>query len=114
MQKFDGMAAKLKRAEENIDNLYIEMERFFNERDYPAFPKNDPELLAKATKYHENLIIPPRFSVLVGEIVHHLRSSFDHVVWHFSVGPVKDPKRVEFPVFKASLDKKGVSDLKEK
>jgi hypothetical protein len=37
--------------------------------------------------------------VLAGEIVHHLRSCFDHIAWHLSVLPVKNFKRIEFPVF---------------
>ncbi len=100
MQDFTGIVEKLKRAEENINNLYSEMDRFFQESDYPTFPENDPELRLKAIEYHSNLTIPPRFSVLTGEIVHHLRSCFDHLVWHFSVGPIKNPRQVEFPVFK--------------
>jgi hypothetical protein len=107
VQDFAGIGEKLKRAEENIQNLYAEMERFFQECDYPVLPDDDKELLLKAIEYHKNLVIPPRFSVLAGEIIHHLRSCFDHVVWHFSVGPVTDPRRIEFPVFKEPLDKRG-------
>jgi hypothetical protein len=107
MQDFTGIAEKLTRAEENIHNLYAEMEGFFQKSDYPVLPENDKELLFKAIEYHKNLVIPPRFSVLAGEVIHHLRSCFDHVVWHFSVGPVKHPRQVEFPVFdKLPVDKR--------
>jgi hypothetical protein len=107
MQDFTGMAEKLKRAEENIFNLHFEMEGFFEKCDYPVLPQDDKELLLKAIEYHKNLFIPLRFSVLAGEIIHHLRSCFDHLVWHFSVGPVKNPRQIEFPVFKDPLDKRG-------
>jgi hypothetical protein len=107
MQDFTGIAEKLKRAEENIFNLYAEMERFFQECDYPIIPENNRELELKAIEYHKNLVIPPRFSVLAGEVIHHLRSCFDHVVWHFSVGPVKNPRQIEFPIFSQPLDKRG-------
>jgi hypothetical protein len=42
-------------------------------------------------------VVPPRFSVLAGEIVHHLRSCFDHVTWNFSVGATPEHKRIDFP-----------------
>ncbi len=100
MQDFAGIAEKLKRAEENIGNLYFEMQMFFEKSDYPVMPEDDREMLRKATEYHANRAIPPRFSVLAGEIIHHFRSCFDHVVWHFSdPGKVKDIRRIEFPVF---------------
>ena len=99
MQDFSGIAEKLKRAEENIYNLYFEIERFFEECDYPVLPENDHEALLKAIEYHKNLVVPPRFSELTGEIIHQLRSCFDHVVWHFSLGPIKNPRQIEFPVF---------------
>lgn len=115
MQDFTGIAAKLKRAKENIDNFHFEMERFFKESDYPSLPEDDKELLLKAIEYHKNLVIPPRFSVLAGEIIHHLRSCFDHVVWHFSVGPVKNPRQIEFPVFnQRPVDKSGLTRFEGK
>lgn len=100
MQKFDGVAEKLKRAEENIDNLDTEIATFFQKGDYPVLPKDDGELFLKAIEYHKNRFIPPRFSVLAGEIVHHLRSCFDHVAWHFSVGATPEHKWIDFPVLK--------------
>ena len=108
MQDFTGIAEKLKRAEENIHNLYFEMGRFFEEGDYPVLPEDDRELLFKAIEYHKNRVIPPRFGVLAGEVIHHLRSCFDHVVWHFSVGFKQHIRQIEFPVFeKRPVDKNG-------
>jgi hypothetical protein len=98
MQNFEGIAEKLKRAKENIVNLHYEIEGFFNESDYPAIPQDDRETLLKAIEYHKNRIVPPRFSVLAGEAIHHLRSCFDHVVWHFSTGPKQNDTPVDFPV----------------
>lgn len=122
MQDFTGIAEKLVRAEENIHNLHSEMEGFFEKCDYPILPQDNKELLLRAIEYHKNLVIPLRFSTLAGEVIHHLRSCFDHVAWHFSVGPVEDPRRIEFPVFEKPLDKdrrkrfegkiRGITDLK--
>jgi hypothetical protein len=33
---------------------------------------------------HAGVKIPPRFSVIAGEIIHHLRSSLDHIAWLLS------------------------------
>jgi hypothetical protein len=102
MQQFSGIAEKLVRAKENLFNLYSEIERFFEEGDYPVLPQNDRKALLKAIAYHKNRVIPPRFAVLSGELIHHLRSCFDHVAWHFSVLPVKNVRKIEFPVFEAA------------
>jgi hypothetical protein len=45
--------------------------------------------------------------VLAGEIIHHLRSSFDHVVWHFSTGIAQNNMPVEFPIFSEEPVKKN-------
>jgi hypothetical protein len=52
--------------------------------------------------------------VLAGEIVHHLRSCFDHVAWHFCAGPVKNPRQVEFPIFIQRLDKRSLERFEGK
>jgi len=100
MQDFTGINAKLKRAEENIFYLDEQISLFFQEGDYAVLPKDDREEFLKAIQYHRNRIIPPRFSVLAGEILHHLRSCFDHITWHFSVGITKEHTWIDFPVLR--------------
>lgn len=108
MQKFDGIAERLNRAKEHIFNLDSEIGAFFKEGDYPVLPESDRKLLLEAIEYHKNRVIPPRFSVLAGEIIHHLRSCFDHLVWHFSVGQKHNMRQIDFPVFeKPPVDKKA-------
>jgi hypothetical protein len=75
---------KLKRADENIGNLNLEIERFFQEGDYPGIPQNNREMMLKAVDYHRERPIPLRFSVLAGEIIHHLRSALDYLMWQLS------------------------------
>lgn len=98
-----GVHLKLKRADENIINLDSEIDRFFKECEYPTIPKINDERLQDALKYYRELKIPIRFSVLAGEIVHHLRSSLDHVAWTFTDNSYKIPateSAIGFPVFK--------------
>jgi hypothetical protein len=100
VQDFSGIAEKLVRAEENLFNFDGEIADFFQKGDYPVLPEHDNELLLEAIKYHKNRTIPPRFGVLAGEIVHHLRSCFDHIVWHFSAGATDEDTWISFPVLR--------------
>lgn len=99
---FVGIAKKLERADENILNLHLEILRFFNDSKYPIIPRPNTAGWQEAIDYHRALPIPKRFSVLSGEIVHHLRSCLDHLVWHFSSPESRrdHENAIEFPVFR--------------
>jgi hypothetical protein len=105
---FAGIAEKLKRADQNIINLHSEIVAFFDESLYPVLPDPNDKGWQKAVDYHRNLKIPPRFGVLTGEIVHHLRSCLDHIVWHFSSAAARrDHENIlEFPIYRKPLTKK--------
>jgi hypothetical protein len=96
----NGISEKLKRADENIVNLAVEINLFFQESKYPVIPDPNDKAWQEAVNYHRNLPIPKRFSVLAGEIVHHLRSSLDHIVWIFSDDTSRrlHASAIEFPV----------------
>jgi hypothetical protein len=98
---FAGIDEKLKRSQAHIENLSLEIEGFFQESDYPTIPQENMQLLLKACQYHEQRMVPLRFSVLTGEIVHHLCSCLDHLVWHFSSPEYREGKHggfIEFPI----------------
>src|SRR5271170_3790317 len=99
---FAGVAEKLKRSHENIINLNHEIVGFFEACKYPVVPDVNSEEWQDAVDYHKNLVIPLYCAVLSGEIVHHLRSCFDHVVWHFSSAKyrLESENYIEFPVFR--------------
>jgi hypothetical protein len=106
---FNGIFEKLKRADENIINLKAEIDTFIKTGKYPTIPHPDDETWQEAVDYHRSKPIPKRFSVLAGEIVHHLRSILDHIIWHFSdEGARAKPHNIEFPFFE-----KKPSDEKE-
>jgi hypothetical protein len=99
--EFDGVEEKLERADESIQNLHSEISRFFQECKYPVLPKLNDEKILEAVRYHKTLPIPPRFSVLAGEIVHHLRSCLDHIIWGMSDDASRlsrESKYIEFPI----------------
>jgi hypothetical protein len=96
---FAGIAEKLKRADENIVNLKTEIEGFFRDCKYPTIPQPNDKSWQDAIDYHRSLDVPLRFSVLNGEIVHHLRSCLDHLVWIFSSAKARaKPNNVAFPI----------------
>jgi|SRR5580693_5135859 hypothetical protein len=104
---FAGIAKKLERADQNIFNLHNEILKFFSDSKYPVIPHPDAEGWQEAVDYHRALGIPKRFSVLSGEIVHHLRSCLDHLVWYFSSpqSRIDNENSIEFPVYREPLTK---------
>ncbi len=108
---FSGIDEKLERSRQNIFNLQSEIKRFFDKSKYPVLPQHDTQLLLEVLKYHEGRDIPPRFGVLAGETIHHLRSCLDHLMWYFSAPYYRDkyPSRIEFPILEAPPgDKKSL------
>jgi hypothetical protein len=99
---FSGIAEKLKRSDENIVDLHNEIGDFFKQCKYPVLPDKNAQEWQDAVDYFKNLVIPKRFSVLSGEVVHHLRSCLDHVAWYFSSAQyrLEHENAIEFPVFK--------------
>lgn len=98
---FAGIFEKLKRTNEHIHNLQAEINAFFQAGKYPIIPEDDKDALLEAIAYHKQRVIPLRFSVLAGEIIHHLRSCLDHVAWQFSSETYRrdHERKIEFPVF---------------
>jgi hypothetical protein len=78
----DGCWAKIKRANENIDNLRTEIINFTGSNDYRVVRDVNKETRKYTFRaFGPDNAIPLRFSVLAGEIIHHLRSSLDHLTW---------------------------------
>lgn len=104
----DSARERLKRADENIRNLSTELSVFLSAFPVvsfkginPVFSQQDRDALEQLKQHVINSPIVPRFSVLTGEIVHHLRSAFDHLAWQLSSATFRSqfPTQIEFPVF---------------
>jgi len=114
----DGIREKLKRADECIRNLDSEIAPFmakFPIFDYPVVNSGiDPiftdehrrkwkQFGSEFLKVEQENRIPPRFAILAGEIVHHLRSCFDHLAWQLSDATCRNTGTnaigIEFPIF---------------
>jgi hypothetical protein len=93
-----GCWAKIERAKEQVRNLDAEITALLNSGIYTIVGENQFE----RRRYVFKVLGPPvprRIAVIAGEIVHHLRSCFDHVVWALaSKNGLPDTERVNFPV----------------
>jgi hypothetical protein len=95
----DGCWAKIKRADHNIDRLNQLITSFLD-----VYGRNfGQEMNDHATEYIYSVNSPPLppldFRVRIGEIISHLRSSLDHLVWALVLQRHKSPTfRVIFPI----------------
>lgn len=92
---------RLNRADECIKNLDAEIRHFLESSEYPFIPQENCDVTLEAVNYHRNREIPARFGILSGEIIHHLRSSLDHIAWQLSSEQYRQdhPTAIEFPIF---------------
>jgi len=102
----DGARERLKRSDENIRNLTIEIAPLIRDLPIIPFSGENPTFTDEDRKNWDiltgaNAQIPPRFSVLAGEIVHHMRAAFDHVAWQLSSIALRasKPTQIAFPAF---------------
>jgi len=97
----DGCRAKLDRAEESVRSLDGELEAFLS-RGAPVFEvvgQHSKDGLAYEFIASGDPELPLRFAVLAGEIVHHMRSSLDHLIYALIAANGQTPSRnSQFPI----------------
>lgn len=101
----NGCRAKLQRAEESINNLHREIMAFL--RDIASHQKivgrHQNDGLEYVLVAYGDTEVPLRFAVLAGEIIHHLRSSLDHLVHALIIQNSGTPtNRNQFPICSTS------------
>ena len=121
-----GCRAKIERAAENIKAFEKEVVAFIAANTNSCsikreFRRNGREYAFIASG---ELVVPPRFAVIAGEIVHHLRSSLDHLICALVLKNGGVPTRKhQFPIcstekhFEESCSRgllKGISPVAEK
>jgi hypothetical protein len=92
-----GACAKIERAKELLQHLCREVSTLLEDGPYKIIGENQPE----RQRYTFRLLGPPvpdRIAVLAGEVIHHLRCCFDHVVWALATENGPPNKRITFPV----------------
>lgn len=97
-RQLDGAREKLVRAEELIGVIDLEVSDLLRSGRYRVTGQHHHEL----REVSFTAFGPPlssRFSVLAGEVVHHLRSSLDHLIWQLVISNGQVPnERNEFPI----------------
>lgn len=111
-----GIQAKLERADQSIQNLDSEITAFINDR--PKRAIRDDKRQATEEWWQDRLkkTIPPRFSVVTGEIIHHFRSALDHIAWDLSADTYRrsNKRDIGFPIFTEIPKKNKVSSYDKK
>lgn len=115
-----GIDAKIQRASETIQTLDGEIGVYLSADPKPYRILKQVEEEGRAYSWLATLEadVPLRFSVLAGEIVHHLRSSLDHLICALALRPGNGIGKQGFPVttspeeFKLAINRgmlKGIS-----
>jgi hypothetical protein len=98
-----SILAKIERAEEHIRNFDAESRAFFQRNQYRVIIHDDPETGNRL--FHARFIDEPtdRFSIIIGDVAHNLRSALDHLAWQLILANGGTPKieKTSFPIFKA-------------
>jgi len=96
----EGIWLKWKRAVGHFETLDRMVERFYEPDSYQLYPQLDadqrPTIRVRNVRQADL-----RFGVVIGDIVHNLRSCLDHLVYELSrpVGGGNPPSGTEFPLF---------------
>src|SRR5271157_1593673 len=96
-----GIDEKLKRAEESIGDLNSQIVAFLQERPEGGLSHDKQKAAKEFAEFHAERTIPLRFGVIAGEVIHHLRSSLEHIAWMLSSVRYREryPTRIGFPIF---------------
>jgi len=102
-----GVLAKYNRSSELYDDLREEMDSFFNSD--PGPHSSMGEFDHEAWEWVERVQIheppPIRFGVILGDVVHNLRSALDHLVWQTTLLDGGTPDRgTQFPIVTKSAE----------
>ncbi|MCC6717799.1 MAG: hypothetical protein IT555_07945, partial [Acetobacteraceae bacterium] len=92
-----GAWAKIVRAKQQLHHVAQEVSSLVEAGHYKIIGENQSE----RQRYAFKLVGPPvpdRIAVLAGEIIHHLRCCFDHVIWALAQENGIPNKRITFPV----------------
>ncbi|MGO4684320.1 hypothetical protein [Hyphomicrobium sp. 2TAF46] len=115
-----GVRAKIERADECVQNLNNEIRAFVgaDPRPYLIVKEFENDARDYVFKVRRARAIPDRFAVLAGEIIHHLRSSLDHL---FCALVERAGKKVQrghaFPIcaskkeFRKACEKGAIKDI---
>src|SRR5271156_1341219 len=81
MDRLIGVRSKIERAKKHVTDLDIAIRSFCESQPYTIATKQKPEI-EHTTLCVENVQpVPDSITLIVGDAVHNLRSSLDHLAW---------------------------------
>lgn len=107
MRRLDGIEERLKRANESVQNLDLEINRFLDESGNREIIEPNLKDVDKFKDFWHKQTIPTHLPVLVSEILHHYRATLDNLIWKFlrQAGQTpRNPNVIEFPIFSTQAD----------
>jgi hypothetical protein len=95
-----GCQLKLDRAYEHIEALNSAIQGFLGRRPYELWRRFDPQISEYFVYLRVRDTPPIKWSIIIGEIVHNLRSALDHLAWQLVKANGNKPDRATgFPIF---------------
>lgn len=85
-----GPEAKLDRAIEQLETLKSQCDRFVQTHPYTVGIQYEAEAGCYVTRFWGRKAVPLASSILVGELIHNLRSALEHVAWLLAAANTDD------------------------
>jgi len=99
MGRIDSIHLKIERAKEHIGQLESAISDFRNSHPYTLVPQEKPHIEHTALCVGEVHPVPCRISLIIGDVVHNLRSSLDHLAWQLVEAEGAIPtSKTHFPI----------------
>jgi hypothetical protein len=99
----DGCREKVVRAGDHLEALKREILRFTDDQGYVFPVEHDPQtreqVVRLRAKRRPPLDPPTHLGIVVGDVMHNLRSALDHLVWQLAVIGDGPGERNQFPIF---------------
>jgi hypothetical protein len=100
----DGCRSKIWRAGDHLQALDLESRRYVEDYSYGLVIDEEPEGGEKVIRLRSNRRPhndpPDRLGVIVGDVLHDLRSALDHLVWQLAIiGSGPKERANQFPIF---------------
>jgi len=97
--RIDGIRLKIKWAKKHISNLDAAIRSFCDSEPYTLGVEEKPTISHIALKVARVQPIPTDFALIIGDAVHNLRSSLDHLAWQLvEAGGGSPNKDTYFPI----------------
>ena len=115
MTNFDGISAKIRRADDQTSSLKADMDRFCEDIRQSIVHKvredaDDQVWLFRGATPN----VPIEWSVRLGEILYNLRSALDHLVWQLVLANGQKPgNHNAFPIVNKQCDWQGATSQKK-